>query len=128
MYTKFKKYWDEAQTTVGDVSIEEKEDDKHKTFSCAKKRKIPSWKQCNNDGLTPLTLAAKLGATDMFSFLLNDRKIVQWQYGPVSCVLYPLDEIDVAFQKVSALIHTSCLTYTCFVNIDTEPECTSWSA
>jgi ankyrin repeat protein len=108
MYIKFKKHWEEVQTTAGDASSREAEDDKHATFPCAKKLKIPLWKHCNNDGLTPLTLAAKLGGADIFSFLLNERKIVQWRYGPVSCVLYPLDEIDLAFQEVSAHRYTSC--------------------
>jgi ankyrin repeat protein len=100
MYIKFKKHWEEGQRTVSDASREEN------VFPCAKQKEIPLWKYCNNDGLTPLTLAAKLGATDMFSFLLDERKIVQWRYGPVSCVLYPLDEIDLGFQEVSTHIDT----------------------
>lgn len=35
----------------------------------------------------------------MFSFLLEERKIVQWSFGPVSCVLYPLDQVDLEFQE-----------------------------
>jgi len=34
----------------------------------------------------------------MFSFLLKERKITQWSYGPVACVLYPLDQVDLEFQ------------------------------
>jgi len=34
----------------------------------------------------------------MFSFLLEERKITQWSYGPVACVLYPLDQVDLEFQ------------------------------
>jgi hypothetical protein len=109
MYIKFKKHLEEVQTTVSDASSEEVEDDKHKAFLYAKKTKIPLWKHRNNDGLTPLTLAAKLGGMDMFSFLLNERKIVQWRYGPVSCVLYPLDEIDLPLQEVSVHIYTAYL-------------------
>lgn len=96
IYIKFKKHWQEVQRTVSDASSEEK------VILCPKQKKTPLWKYCNKDGLTPLTLAAKLGATDMFSFLLDERKMVQWRYGPVSCVLYPLDEIDLGFQDVSA--------------------------
>jgi ankyrin repeat protein len=128
MYIKFKKHWDEVQTTISDAMSEEADDDKHTTFPCVKKRKIPLWKHCNNDGLTPLTLAAKLGGTDMFSFLLDERKIVQWRYGPVSCVLYPLDEIDLGFQEVSAHIYTAYLLIFVFVNINTESEYISWSS
>ena len=98
MYIKFKKHWEEVQRTVSDASSE------GKAFPCVKPKTTPLWKYCNNDGLTPLTLAAKLGATDMFSFLLDERKIVQWRYGPISCVLYPLDEIDLGFQEVSTPI------------------------
>ncbi|CAF4384213.1 unnamed protein product, partial [Didymodactylos carnosus] len=54
----------------------------------------PLWKRLNKENLTPLTLAAKLGQKDMFSFLLDERKITQWTFGPVSCVLYPLDQLD----------------------------------
>lgn len=81
MYGKLKKYWEKAEN---DILL---------------------WKRCNKDGLTPLTLAAKLGATEMFSFLLDERKIVQWRYGPVSCVLYPLNEIDLGFQEVRTRMH-----------------------
>jgi len=35
----------------------------------------------------------------MFSFLTDERKITQWTYGPVSCVLYPLDEFDIAMTE-----------------------------
>ena len=35
----------------------------------------------------------------MFSFLLEERKITQWSYGPVACVLYPLDQVDLEFQE-----------------------------
>mmetsp|Transcript_6305 Transcript_6305/g.19137 ORF Transcript_6305/g.19137 Transcript_6305/m.19137 type:complete len:700 (-) Transcript_6305:222-2321(-) len=53
----------------------------------------------NQEGLTPLTLAAKLGNTDMFTFLLERRRTVQWTYGPVSCMLLPLDEFDTRIDK-----------------------------
>lgn len=69
---------------------------------------IPLWKQINKDNLTPLTLAATLGKKEMFAHLLEKLKEVkvhllqiwsscpkiQWSYGPVSCVLFPLDELD----------------------------------
>jgi ankyrin repeat protein len=53
----------------------------------------------NKDGYTSLTLAAKLGQAEMFSFLLEERKITQWSFGPVACVLYPLDQVDLEFQE-----------------------------
>jgi len=76
-------------------SSDEDEDDK---LFKNEKKVIPLWKRLNKDGYTPLTLAAKLGQAEMFSFLLEERKITQWSYGPVSCVLYPLDQVDLEFQ------------------------------
>ena len=57
------------------------------------------WNHLNNEGLTPLTLAAHLGRTKMLAWLLNERKIVQWSYGDVSCVLHPLDQLDLGFDE-----------------------------
>ena len=87
----------EAQVATTGVSSDE--EDNGNAVVSAKKKKIPLWKRLNKEGFTPLTLAAKLGLTDMFSFLLDERKVVQWCYGPVSCVLYPLDELDFEFQE-----------------------------
>jgi hypothetical protein len=66
--------------------------------STEKKQIVPIWKRLNKKGLTPLALAAQLGQLPMFSFLLDERKITQWCYGPVSCVLYPLDQLDLEFE------------------------------
>lgn len=79
VYTKFKQRWIEEQ----------QKDDEPVT---------PIWKRLNRDGFTPLTLAAKLGQEEMFSFLLEERIITQWSFGPVSCVLYPLDQVDLGFE------------------------------
>jgi hypothetical protein len=97
MYTKFKERWLEVQAMTTDESSDK--DDKRKAVASVKKKPVPLWKRLNKDGFTPLTLAAKLGVTDMFSFLLDERKIVQWRYGPVSCVLYPLDELELGFEQ-----------------------------
>jgi hypothetical protein len=106
MYTKVKERWLEIQATaIGESSDEDdNECEKRKAVASVKKKEVPLWKRLNKDGFTPFTLAAKLGVADMFSFLLDERKIVQWRYGPVSCVLYPLDELELEFQQVS--IHT----------------------
>ncbi len=103
IYTKFKARWLEEQVTKTDVSSNK--NDNCNTVVSTKKKDIPLWKRLNNEGFTPLTLAAKLGLADMFSFLLDERKIVQWCYGPVSCVLYPLHELDLEFQQ-EVSIHT----------------------
>jgi hypothetical protein len=92
MYSKVKQRWSELQESDNDSSDEE--DKKTRPV----KKVIPLWKRLNKDGYTPLTLAAKLGQAEMFSFLLEERKITQWSYGPVACVLYPLDQVDLEFQ------------------------------
>ena len=90
IYTKFKQRWLAIQADGSESS-----DDDDQTGSPSKKPVVvPLWKRLNKDGYTPLTLAAKLGEAEMFSFLLEERKITQWSYGPVACVLYPLDQVD----------------------------------
>ena len=42
---------------------------------------IDLWKHRNVDGLTPFTLAAKIGSKSMFGFLLEEQRQVQWTYG-----------------------------------------------
>jgi ankyrin repeat protein len=40
----------------------------------------------NNDGLTPLVLAASINSPDMFQEICRRRRRIGWQYGPVrSC-------------------------------------------
>ena len=98
MYKNFKQRWIETQEGN---RTPESEDICNNTGVFRSKDNpdvVPLWKRLNKDGYTPLTLAAKLGLFDMFSFLLEERKIVQWSYGPVSCVLYPLDQVDLEFQ------------------------------
>ena len=89
MYTKFKQRWLEMQAAGSESSDEDEPGAPSK-----KPGVVPLWKRLNKDGYTPLTLAAKLGEAEMFSFLLGERKITQWSYGPVACVLYPLDQVD----------------------------------
>lgn len=55
---------------------------------------IPIWKRRNKNGLTPLSLAAKLSNWEMFSFLIEERKITQHSFGSFSKILYPLAELD----------------------------------
>jgi len=66
------------------------------------------WQRRNLDGFTPMTLSAAEGNALMFSFLLEEEKQMQWRYGPVSCYVYPLEQIDMplaptALQKVAHL-------------------------
>jgi hypothetical protein len=100
IYTKFKERWLHVHATATSKSSSEDDDksDKCKSVTLAKKKEVPLWKRLNKDGFTPLTLSAKLCSSEMFSFLLDERKIVQWRYGSVSCVLYPLNEIELDFR------------------------------
>eukprot|EP01126_Amoeba_proteus_P066188 TRINITY_DN952_c0_g2_i2.p1 TRINITY_DN952_c0_g2~~TRINITY_DN952_c0_g2_i2.p1 ORF type:complete len:675 (-),score=115.81 TRINITY_DN952_c0_g2_i2:153-2177(-) len=76
------------RTSTRDEALSEKP--QHDYFSL---RKV-----LNNRGHSPLTLSAALGHVDMFSSLLVRMKETQWKFGPVSCNLYPLDELDTPFQ------------------------------
>ena len=64
---------------------------------------VELWNRLNNDGLTPFCLAAKIDASEMFTFLLQETKLTQWTYGPVSCDLYPLEELDLAISPVKTV-------------------------
>ncbi len=56
----------------------------------------------NNDGMSPITLAAHLGHKDMFEHLLERSKITLWTWGPVSCSVYPLIGLDFPPEPVFA--------------------------
>ena len=54
-------------------------------------------KMANHDGYTPLTLAAKLGVQEVFTFLLGFAGVYKenkWTLGSCSCDLYDMSEID----------------------------------
>uniref|UniRef100_A0A7S3EYV7 Ion transport domain-containing protein n=1 Tax=Haptolina ericina TaxID=156174 RepID=A0A7S3EYV7_9EUKA len=44
--------------------------------------------------LTPLQLAVKRGDKALAEFMILERAVVQWQWGPVMSIAIPLDEID----------------------------------
>ncbi|KAL8602107.1 hypothetical protein ACOMHN_007376 [Nucella lapillus] len=48
----------------------------------------------NHQGLTPLTLAAKLGRKDMYEHILETEREVFWIFGTVTCAGYPISDID----------------------------------
>ncbi|XP_076364510.1 LOW QUALITY PROTEIN: transient receptor potential cation channel subfamily V member 5-like [Tachypleus tridentatus] len=48
----------------------------------------------NRQGLTPLTLAAKLAKKEIFFHILKLQREIYWQLGKITCEAYPLDEID----------------------------------
>ena len=96
VYIKFKERWIERQRNT---EISASDSDNVLNSKPAKCSKL--WNRLNKDGLTPLTLAADLGRPKMLSWLLHERKITQWSYGNVSCILHPLDQLDLNFQEVS---------------------------
>ncbi|RMZ97637.1 Transient receptor potential cation channel subfamily V member 6, partial [Brachionus plicatilis] len=48
----------------------------------------------NNQGLTPINLAAKLGRKDLFEKMLELRNIEFWRYSNITCSAYELDGLD----------------------------------
>jgi hypothetical protein len=62
----------------------------------------PLWLRTNAAGLTPFCLSAQINALEMFPFLLEETRQTQWTFGPVSCNLYPLAELDLAISKEAA--------------------------
>lgn len=86
IYTKFKARWIEEQK-------KKEETDSVSSTSVS----VPElWNRLNKDSFTPLTLAADLGRVKMLGWLLEERKITQWTYGNVTCVLHPLEQLDLS--------------------------------
>ncbi|WAR30971.1 TRPV6-like protein [Mya arenaria] len=48
----------------------------------------------NRQGLTPLTLAAKLARKEMYEHILEIIRHIHWIFGNVTCAGYPLPDID----------------------------------
>ena len=86
IYAQFKACWVEKQA--------ESEPNAAASLESAK-----LWNHRNADGFTPLTLAAELGRGKMLSWLLKERMKVQWSYGDISCLLHPLDQLDLDFDS-----------------------------
>ncbi|CAF3706749.1 unnamed protein product [Rotaria sordida] len=84
IYAKFKARWIEQQVS----------NDNDKTSGSISTKQTKLWNRLNKDGFTPLTLAADISQSKMLSWLLYERKKIQWSYGNVSCILHPLDQLD----------------------------------
>uniref|UniRef100_G3TAW1 Transient receptor potential cation channel subfamily V member 3 n=1 Tax=Loxodonta africana TaxID=9785 RepID=G3TAW1_LOXAF len=81
----------------------------------------------NNEGLTPLQLAAKMGKAEVLNYILSreikekplrslSRKFTDWAYGPVSSSLYDLTNVD-------TMTDNSVLEIIVYnTNIDNRPE------
>jgi len=50
--------------------------------------------QRNKDGLTAFVLAAEQGDSELVQRLLDSQARPEWEFGPVTCALYPLAELD----------------------------------
>lgn len=61
------------------------------------------WMLANNDELTPFCLAAYMGAPDMFAYLVNKRVLKLWEYGPVQCNAYSLEDMDGLLERLKAI-------------------------
>ncbi|XP_005999492.1 transient receptor potential cation channel subfamily V member 4 [Latimeria chalumnae] len=68
----------------------------------------------NNDGMSPLMMAAKLGKIGIFKYIIRrevmdenarhlSRKFKDWAYGPVYSSLYDLSSLDTCGMEVSVL-------------------------
>ncbi|KAM3936033.1 transient receptor potential cation channel subfamily V member 3-like [Leptodactylus fuscus] len=64
----------------------------------------------NNEGLTPMQLAAKKGKLEMLKYILSreikdeenkilSRKLTDWAYGPVSSSVYDLKDVDTSSEN-----------------------------
>ena len=60
--------------------------------------------------LTPLQLAVAFGDDKMSEFMIHERSIVQWQWGPLVSLAIPLDEIDSAGPSPSDVMQILDLT------------------
>jgi len=63
----------------------------------SKEKDYSLWKHKNHAKMTPFTLAAQTGSKDMFAFLLEQSKQLEWKYGAVSSYTYCLEEVDTPF-------------------------------
>ncbi|XP_075425548.1 transient receptor potential cation channel subfamily V member 6-like [Ascaphus truei] len=57
----------------------------------------------NNDGFTPLTLAANEGDIEMFNYLVKKQKKIYWTIGTISYSIYDLTNIDTWMSQKSVL-------------------------
>ncbi|CAF4221140.1 unnamed protein product, partial [Rotaria sordida] len=109
IYTKFKSYWIEHQAVTKSITTE----------NSTLMKPLNLWDRLNKDNLTPLTLAADTGRSDTLAWLLDERKKIQWTYGSVSCVLHPLDQLDVSIQEKDKK-HPQCVLEVMIKNNDSK--------
>jgi len=67
---------------------------------------IPLGAVHNNDGFTPMVLAASLGKADVFLQLWEREMETQWSWGSISCRVFPLHFVDDGAQVLARLART----------------------
>lgn len=68
----------------------------------------------NEQGLTPLTLACRLGRSDVFKEMLELSCKEYWRYSNITCSAYPLNALDTILPDGQTSTHN---TLACFSNI-----------
>lgn len=68
----------------------------------------------NKQGLTPLSLAAKLTRSELFFHILNIQREVYWIFTEIAFAAYNLDEIDSIDTQTGEINETSALTVIVF--------------
>jgi len=54
----------------------------------------------NKDNITPLNYAAKRGNLEMYTQILEIEKDTIWSYGPITCAMYPIDEMNQTLELI----------------------------
>eukprot|EP00808_Paulinella_micropora_P004622 g14134.t1 len=84
------------------LSKEEKKHFKEMRFNCRadfiinyeNQKRVKLQYMKNKDKLSVLAMAAEEDDADMTNFVLEKQATTQWSYGPVTCKIFPLDELD----------------------------------
>lgn len=75
----------------------------------------------NHAGLTPLTLACKLGRASVFREMLELSAIEFWRYSNITCSAYPLNALDTLLPngRTSGFSTENTLTKNCWLKSKT---------
>ena len=91
--------------------------------------KVPASNGIQNDaGLTPLTLACKLGRASVFREMLELSAREFWRYSNITCSAYPLNALDTLLPDGRTSKHTYCLKIMKYSSIRSRGSCPRSSA
>lgn len=93
-----------GNTVLHMLVIHEKLNTFNMAFELGASMDIKNWQ-----GLTPLTLAAKLACKDIFFHILKLEREVYWQIGGIVCAAYPLQHIDTIDTATGEINNVSAL-------------------